>query len=179
MDNGERLPSRKMTKRVSRAKLELVGRAKAQLRKAQRRRWSNARERTFLTVLSETCNVTQAAAEAGIAVSSAYARKRKYAAFRAGWSEAIGAAYQRLELVLLDRAFNGVEKVVRRRDGSEERMVEYSNAMALTLLKMHRESAVEALVEHEPDDVAAIREKLLARLERMRERFEREDGAIE
>jgi hypothetical protein len=39
--------------------------------------------------------------------------------------EAIGAAYQRLEMVLLERAFAGTEKLVRRKDGSEERMVEY------------------------------------------------------
>jgi hypothetical protein len=44
----------------------------------------------------------------------AYRRRKTDAAFRAGWLEAIGVAYQRLELVLLDRAFNGTEKLVRR-----------------------------------------------------------------
>jgi hypothetical protein len=39
----------------------------------------------------------------------AYRRRKADAAFRAGWLEAIGVAYQRLELVLLDRAFNGTE----------------------------------------------------------------------
>jgi hypothetical protein len=75
------------------------------------------------------------------------------AAFRAGWIEAVGTAYQRLELVLLDRAFNGTEKLITRRDGSEERMVEYSNQLGLALLKMHRDTAGEANTQFAPDQI--------------------------
>ena len=71
------------------------------------------KEAEFLTVLAETCNVTRACAEAGVSASGAYKRRRENAAFRAGWLEAIATAYQRLELVLLDRAFKGTEKVVK------------------------------------------------------------------
>lgn len=55
--------------------------------------------------------------------------------------------------MLLDRAFNGTEKVVKRRDGSEERMLEYSNQLGLTLLKMHRDTALEANSELPPENV--------------------------
>ena len=92
------------------------------------------------------------------------------AAFRAGWLEAVGVAYQRLELVLLDRAFNGVEKVVTRRDGSEERMVEYSNQLALALLKMHRDTAVEASTEVPPEDLDELRKRLIGKFERLKKR---------
>jgi hypothetical protein len=85
---------------------------------------------------------------------------------------AIGTAYQGLEMVLLERAFVGTEKLVRRKDGSEERMVEYPNQLALILLKMHRDTAVEATAEIEPDDVEEVRERVLAKLERLRKREE-------
>ena len=119
------------------------------------------KEAEFLTVLAETCNVTRACAEAGVSASGAYKRRRENAAFRAGWLEAIATAYQRLELVLLDRAFNGTEKVVKRRDGSEERMLEYSNQLALTLLKMHRDTAEAANAELPPEEVDELRERLV------------------
>jgi len=103
-------------------------------------------------------------------LSAANFRVRLGGPFRGAWLEAIGAAYHRLELVLLERAFVGSEKLIRRKDGSEERMVEYPNQLALTLLKMHRDTAVEATTEVPPDDVEEIRERLLEKLERIRKR---------
>jgi hypothetical protein len=88
-------------------------------------------------------------------------------------------AYQRLELVLLDRAFNGTEKLVKRRDGSEERMLEYSNQLGLTLLKMHRDSAIEASTELPPEDVDEIRERIIKKLQRLKKRQQEEDSAAE
>jgi hypothetical protein len=37
----------------------------------------------------------------------AYRRRKMDAAFRAEWIRTIGAAFSRLELILLERAFNG------------------------------------------------------------------------
>ena len=72
--------------------------------------------------------------------------------------------------MLLDRAFNGTEKLVTRRDGSEERMLEYSNQLGLTLLKMHRDTAAEASTEFAPDQVEELRERLLRKLRRLKAR---------
>jgi hypothetical protein len=113
----------------------LIGGRKPQLREPSERNWTKAKEREFLSALAETCNVTRAADQAGVSLAHAYRNRKADAAFRAGWLEAIGVSYQRLELVLLDRAFNGTEKLVKRRDGSEERMLEYSNQLGLTLLR--------------------------------------------
>ena len=157
--------------------LVLVGGKRAQKRKASSRDWSRAKESEFLTVLADTCNVTRAAAEAKVSVSAAYRRRKTDAGFRAAWLDAIAAAYQKLEMVLLERVFVGTEKIVRRKDGSEERMIEYPNQLALTLLKMHRDTAVEAAAEVPPDDVEEIRDRLLEKLERLRKR-EAESGAI-
>ena len=158
--------------------LVLDGNGRARQRKVSPNAWTRDKEKAFLTSLGETCNVKLAAQQAGVSPQHAYARRKTHAAFRAGWIEAIGIAYGRLELILLDRALNGTEKIVTRRDGSEERMVEYSNQVALTLLKMHRETAIEADEEVHSDDVAELREKIGKKLDRLREQVEeRQDGS--
>src|SRR5438270_2728113 len=95
--------------------LILSGTSKPQLRKRTRRDWSKAKARAFLSTLAETCNVTHACRESGVPSTVVYRRRKRDAAFRAGWLAAIGTAYQRLELVLLERAFVGTEKLVRRK----------------------------------------------------------------
>jgi phage terminase small subunit len=150
--------------------LVVAGGARPIVRKARRREWTRAREKQFLTALSETCNVTVAAEAAGISLTAAYVRRKKVAAFRAGWAEAIAIAYQRLELVMLDRALNGTEKIVVRKDGSEERMREYPNQIAMHLLKMHRDSAIEAIEEPAEVEIEEVRERLFKKLQRLRNR---------
>lgn len=159
------------------AGLVVVGTAKPQMRKPSKRDWTKAKQVDFLTALAETCNVKHAAELAGVSFSNAYRRRKKDAAFRAAWLEAIGTAYQRLELVLLERAFNGTEKVLTRKDGSEERMREYSNQLGLTLLKMHRDTAIAAAPENEPENIEEIRERLFNKLERLRKREEARGAA--
>jgi hypothetical protein len=152
--------------------MTLVAAARPQLKKKAKRDWSQAKAGKFLSVLAETCNVSEACRRSGVPMTVAYRRRKMDAAFRAAWIEQIGAAYQRLELVLLERAFAGTEKVVTRRDGSEERMVEYSNQLGLQLLKMHRDTAREAMPESEPDNMDEVRERLFNKLERLRKREE-------
>lgn len=162
---------------ADKSKLILVGGAKPQKRKANGRGYSKARASAFLTVLAETCNVSEACRRSRLPMTVAYRRRNNDAAFRAGWLEAIATAYRRLELVLLERAFNGTEKLIRRRDGSEERMREYSDALGLNLLKLHQATAVEADVELSQADADEVRERLIAKLKRLRQRFEAEDAA--
>ena len=157
-----------MARKANAGELTLVAGKTTQLRKPSGRQWSKRKVDEFLSVLAETCNVTRAAAEAGVSTSAAYRRRKADAAFRSAWRDAIGAAYQRLEMVLLERAFVGTEKLVRRKDGSEERMVEYPNQLALSLLKMHRDTAEEAVTEIAEDDVEEVRTRVLEKLERLR-----------
>jgi len=142
------------------------------MRKASKRSWDKRKAERFLLVLAETCNVSEACRRSRLAMTVAYRRRKCDAAFRAGWVEAIAVGYQRLEAVLLDRAFNGTEKVVTRKDGSEERMREYPNQLGLQLLKMHRETATEAEFEMPQENVDEIRERLLRKLQRMKKRDE-------
>lgn len=87
--------------------LVLVGGENLQKRKASKRDWSKAKTEAFLSTLAETCNVTLAAADAGVSTSAAYRRRKLDAGFRGAWMEAIATAYQRLEMVLLERTFVG------------------------------------------------------------------------
>jgi hypothetical protein len=121
--------------------MTLVAARKPQLRKRAKRDWSKAKAREFLSVLADTCNVSEACRKSGVPMTVAYRRRKMDAAFRAAWAEAIAIGYQRLEGVLLERAFNGTEKLFTRKDGSEERMREYPNQLGLQLLKMHRQTA--------------------------------------
>src|SRR4051812_41044962 len=107
---------------VARRKLTLVAAKKPQLKKRAKRDWSKAKATRFLTILAQSCNVSEACRRSGVPMTVAYRRRKMDAAFRAEWIEAISEGYQRLEGVLLDRAFNGTEKVITRKDGSEERM---------------------------------------------------------
>jgi hypothetical protein len=106
----------------------------------------------------------------------AYRRRKMDAAFRAAWVEQIAIGYQRLEAVLLDRAFNGTEKVVTRKDGGEERVREYPNHIALRLLQMHRETATEAEAELAPEEIDEIRERLVKKLQRLKRRDEEQEA---
>jgi len=156
----------------------MVGGKRPQRRKSSARNWTKVRQVEFLSVLAETCNVTRACEQAGISVSHAYSRRKRDAAFRAAWIEAIGVAYQRLELAMLDRAFNGTEKVMKRRDGSDERVREVSNQLGLSLLKLHRDTASQAEAELSPDDEDEMRERLVAKLMRLKNRIEKDEAAI-
>lgn len=161
------------------SELMLAGTRRPQMQREPSRNWTKEKERQFLTVLAETCNVTRAAEAVQMSTPGAYKRRRRDASFRAAWMEAIATAYQRLELALLDRAFNGTEKIIKRHDGSEDRMLEYPNQLGLSLLKMHRGSVTSENTEMPEEDLNDLRERLLAKLERLKLRREQEEAQEE
>jgi hypothetical protein len=156
-------------------KMTLVASARPQLRKRAARDWSKAKAERFLKVLAETCNVSEAVRQSKVPMTVAYRRRKMDAGFRADWMDSIATAYSRLELVLLDRAFNGTERIVIRKDGSEERMREYPNQLGLQLLRMHRDTMIEANSDLPADDIDEIRERLVRKLQRMKKRDEAQE----
>ena len=156
--------------------MTLVAAAKPQRKKRAKRDWSKAKAVKFLTVLGDTCNVSEACRQTGLSVTVVYRRRKMDAAFRAEWNEILASAYRRLELVLLERAFNGVERVVRRRDGNDETMREYSDGLGLKLLQMHRDTVGEAEAERPQEDVDEIRERLVRKLQRLKKRNEEQEA---
>jgi len=166
-------------KAAARGELVLVAGGAPRKRRAVPRDWSKIKEQRFVEALTETCNVTHACAAAGVSTTSAYKRRKANAAFRNAWREAIGLAYQKLELVLIERALNGTEKIVTKGEGREERMREYPNHIALQLLKMHRETAIEATTDVPDDEADEARQRVLAKLGRLRDRVAAQTNAGE
>ena len=72
--------------------LVLDGNGRARLRKPGPQAWTKQKEKNFLSVLSDTCNVKLAAQEDGVSPQHAYARRKSHAAFR---PDPFGAANRR------------------------------------------------------------------------------------
>ena len=143
-------------------------------RVATRRDWTAAKERRFLEALADTCNVTLAAKVARVGNSTVYRRRATDAVFRAAWGHAVAQGYARLEVETLERAINGKMRTVTHKDGREEQSVEHDGRIALTLLKMHRDTAREperteaAEAAISPQEALDVRDRLLMKLKRVR-----------
>lgn len=159
------------------ARLELAAGKTLRMRKPGGPRFTAAKQDKFFAVLLATCNVEAARRAAKVSSSTVYRHRRGNAAFRARWAEVVREAYAQLELMMLERMMNGTVKTVTRADGSTERIHEYPNAIALTLLRLHRDTAVEAATEHEPEDIDEVRRRLADKLARLRRRMEAEGRA--
>lgn len=162
-----------MAKRISvtpPASLVLDGKSSPKLRAGHQGDISETQIETFFATLGETCNVARAARTAGIAKSWAYRRRKRDSGFRNAWAEAVREGYARLELILLERAMKGTPKLVRTAKGNDRVMREYSTALAVALLKRHADTADSASYEPAEAELAEIRERILERLERLRQR---------
>jgi hypothetical protein len=141
---------------------------KRQIRPSHRS-WTAAKERRFLEALATCCNVKLAAKTAKVSTSAAYVRRQKNAGFRAAWETALATGYAQLEMMMLERALHGVEKVVIARDGTKTVMREYSDRVALALLRMHRDLAKTADEPLDDVELDEARQRIIARLERLRD----------
>lgn len=142
---------------------ELVAEGKTRLRVKRKRATEISEEQlaTFFEGLADTCNVSLAARRAGFTANWAYRRRKFDAAFRNSWSAAVREGYAKLELVLLERAMKGTPKVIHRA-GGDETIREYSNTLAIALLRRHAET-IDGLDGLEEDETAnaELRTKIL------------------
>lgn len=73
-----------------------------QLRRVWRRaNWTGAVEDAFFEALAETCNVSRAAARAGLVPATAYYRRRRDAVFAARWRAALEIGHARMKEALI------------------------------------------------------------------------------
>ena len=141
--------------------------------------WTKKMADDFVEMLADTCNVTLAAKAIGRSVGNVYKWRAKDAAFRAAWDGALATGYARLEMMMLERALHGVEKTVVARDGTTIVMREYSDRVALTLLRMHRENAALAQsIDEDDDEYREACERIMERLERLKEREEKSEAGV-
>ena len=155
---------------MAETKLVVADGARPKLRVGRPSDWTRAMADRFAEELAETCNVTLAAQAIGRSIGNVYKRRSKDASFRAAWDQALAIGYSRLELMLLERALHGVEKVIKESDGTSTVMREYPDRVALTLLRMHRDNAGQAGENVEDEEYRDACERIIAKLERLRER---------
>ena len=153
------------------------GKSRPRVRRQARAAVTKAQRKLFLATLAETCNVLLSAKEAGLRPQRVYDLKARDASFRAGWDQALATGYAQLEMMMLERALHGVEKIVRLPGGKSKKMREYSDRVGLALLRMHREGAsIAEADEADSAEQAEICERIMLRLERLRPV---EEGEIE
>jgi hypothetical protein len=102
------------------------------------RRFTAARRKTFLRVLSESGNVSRATRQAGVSRTTAYAHRETDPVFAQAWDEAIVQALDELEEALLARAREGIEKPVHFQGQQIGSVRTYSDQLAMFLLKARR-----------------------------------------
>ena len=159
--------------------LVVEGKTRLKKRKPSPQSISEEQEQEFFVALADTCNVVRSAKAAGFSANWAYRKRKKDAAFRNGWAAAVREGYAKLELVLLERAMKGTPKLVRTAAGKDRVMREYSTALAVALLRRHAETADAATEEHGEDEMHEVRERIFAKLQRMKEREDVADDEIE
>lgn len=101
------------------------------------KRTDRARER-FIAVLSDSCNVSEAARAIGIGRTTAYEWKRDDKEFSDLWDEAEQYAADRLEREAWRRAVDGVDEPVFHKGEVVGHVRKYSDRMLEILLKGHR-----------------------------------------
>lgn len=144
----------------------------AALRRAKAyRRWGRETEEIFFDELAQTANITHAAQMAGKTTRSARYRRRVCPDFAARWLEALSEGYAMLELLMLNHALHGVDRVETMRDAKgkvkqEKTVRSYPHIVAMRLLQAHREEveryrAIEMTpVAHDPASVERIRAEM-------------------
>ncbi len=152
--------------------LALDGGSRPRKREVSRQGWTATQERAFLSGLAGTCNVKLAAAQAEVSTSAAYVRRNNDAGFRKAWGAAIREGYAKLELMLLERALKGTEKIVRHRDGSEQVMREYSDRLALGLMRMHRDTVEDSEAQVSDEEADEARVNIVRKLARLKAQVE-------
>jgi integrase len=142
------------------------GGGRPQIRSKHKRALTAAEIGTFLSILTETCNVSLAARETGRSARVFYDLKRRDSGFRAAWIEALRESYDHLELELVRRIRFGTPKDVFHQGKKTGTTRVFNDGMALRLLHHHRKSVepLRAADSQGQRDAAAIFDELAARL---------------
>lgn len=152
-----------------------IGRGgRPQVSQTGRKGWTRQVQDIFFEELAATANVDQSLRKAGMSRAGAYAKRARDADFRMRWRRAVSAAVERLELALLERTLTGTARTVTARDGTVTRTVEYPDRIALSLIKQHQPTLLDARSEDAAEEAEAARERLLKKLDRMVARMARE-----
>ena len=152
------------------------GSSGAQVKRAGHDRWSERKEKLFFAELAATANVKRAAAAAGVSPNAVYQRRMRDRHFKAKWAAVLETGRAAIEMKLVEaanRTFEPDELDV----GDVQPRV--SVAEAIRIVQVHGSKAqqeelpdpfAERAASMTEDEVNEIRENIIRKLRRMRER---------
>ena len=141
-------------------------------------RWTEAAERRFFAALADQANVKNAARAAGFSTVAVYKRRAKNKVFAAAWDAAVETGKARLQILLIDAAERSFdpelivpESAVPKVSASEAiRILQTREGKERERKREWEMSLDEEAAQMGPDEVDAIRERILQKLARLRER---------
>lgn len=101
--------------------------------------WTKAKRDAFLAELARTANVRASAAAVEMGFQSAYSLRQRDPAFAEAWDQAICAAYETVEMLLLERSIVGLGGEVAA-TGDASQLEKLSERGMLALLSQHRQT---------------------------------------
>lgn len=153
---------------LKRGRGDRVG-GRPQIRKKHKRALTAGQIGKFLSVLTETCNISLAAREARRSARTFYDLKKRNPGFRAEWLGALCESYDHLEIELVRRVRFGTTKDVFYQGKKTGTTRVFNDGMALRLLHHHRKTveSLRAADKHGARDAKALFDTLAARIAEM------------
>ena len=124
--------------------------------------FDDRRKLKFLKNLALSSHVAASAKAAGVAVSTVYLWRQRDPDFYKHWMRSLAAGYDLLEMELLDRARNGVEKPIFHAGKQIATVRQYNDGIGVKLLLAHKQMV--AMTRAIEDDISP--EQVRANLDR-------------
>ena len=138
--------------------------------------YDDRRKLKFLKELAISSHVANSAKAAGVAVSTVYLWRQRDPDFNKLWMRSLAAGYELLEMELLDRARNGVDRPVFHAGKRVATVRHFNDGLGLKLLLAHQQMV--ALTRAAQDDIspAQVRASLDRKLSEMRAKLLRREA---
>ena len=154
-------------------------RPRPRAREEKNGRWTASAEKRFFAVMADQANVRKAAEAAGFSTTAIYQRRLKNKVFAAAWDAAVETGKARLQMLLIKAAEKSFDPELVD-PGEDPPKVSASEAIRILQTRAGIEGARERDRHHltleeeaaqmSPSDVEELRERLLQKLERLRQR---------
>lgn len=118
--------------------------------------WTPEKRGKFLDSLRKTPNVTVAARAAQAPRSSCYLLRENDSEFAKAWDEAIDEGIEMLEAEVHRRAFEGNDKPITHQGIITDTFKEYSDTLAIFLLKAHRPEKYRERIDFKADGLTDL-----------------------
>jgi hypothetical protein len=154
---------------------DLIG-GGSQLKRAGHDRWGPRKEKAFFDELAATANVKRAAKAAGVSPNAVYQRRMRDAHFKAKWAAVLETGRASIEMHLVEAANRSFEP---EELDTGDVPPKVSVAEAIRIVQVHGSKAqrgelpstlAERAASMTSDEVEELRERIMRKLERLKER---------